>query len=279
MRRRSGLGILLVFCILTGMLLEPAEPVQAKKKLSDYSTKTYCWGLGQNTRHQKPAGSGPRGWKLKKYNAYYVGPHSKKDKVVYLSFDCGYEAGYTKRILNTLKKCKVKAIFFVTEAYIKETPKLVKRMKREGHLVGNHTCTHPQMSKLGVKRLKREILQCARTMKKLTGYEMDKFIRPPEGNFSMRSVKVAQSLGYATIFWSLAYYDYDTNRQPGKEYVINRFKTYYHNGMIPLIHAVSKSNTQALPTVIKYLKKKGFRYGTLDEIYPKEEEENIEEES
>ena len=261
------------------MFLEPAEQVQAKKKLSDYSTKTYCWGLGQNTRHQKPAGSGPRGWKLKKYNAYYVGPHSKKDKVVYLSFDCGYEAGYTKRILNTLKKCKVKAIFFVTEAYIKETPKLVKRMKREGHLVGNHTCTHPQMSKLGVKRLKREILQCARTMKKLTGYEMDKFIRPPEGNFSMRSVKVAQSLGYATIFWSLAYYDYDTNRQPGKEYVINRFKTYYHNGMIPLIHAVSKSNTQALPTVIKYLKKKGFRYGTLDEIYPKEEEENIEEES
>ncbi len=279
MRRQSGLGILLVLCILTGMLLEPAERVQAKKKLSDYSTKTYCWGLGQNTRHQKPAGSGPRGWKLKKYNAYYVGPHSKKDKVVYLSFDCGYEAGYTKRILNTLKKCKVKAIFFVTEAYIKETPKLVKRMKREGHLVGNHTCTHPQMSKLGVKRLKREILQCARTMKKLTGYEMDKFIRPPEGNFSMRSVKVAQSLGYATIFWSLAYYDYDTNRQPGKEYVINRFKTYYHNGMIPLIHAVSKSNTQALPTVIKYLKKKGFRYGTLDEIYPKEEEENIEEES
>lgn len=279
MRRRSGLGILLVFCILAGMFLEPAEQVQAKKKLSDYSTKNYCWGLGQNTRHQKPAGSGPRGWKLKKYNAYYVGPHSKKDKVVYLSFDCGYEAGYTKRILNTLKKCKVKAIFFVTEAYIKETPKLVKRMKREGHLVGNHTCTHPQMSKLGVKRLKREILQCARTMKKLTGYEMDKFIRPPEGNFSMRSVKVAQSLGYATIFWSLAYYDYDTNRQPGKEYVINRFKTYYHNGMIPLIHAVSKSNTQALPTVIKYLKKKGFRYGTLDEIYPKEEEENIEEES
>lgn len=279
MRRQSGLGILLVLCILTGMLLEPAERVQAKKKLSDYSTKTYCWGLGQNTRHQKPAGSGPRGWKLKKYNAYYVGPHSKKDKVVYLSFDCGYEAGYTKRILNTLKKCKVKAIFFVTEAYIKETPKLVKRMKREAHLVGNHTCTHPQMSKLGVKRLKREILQCARTMKKLTGYEMDKFIRPPEGNFSMRSVKVAQSLGYATIFWSLAYYDYDTNRQPGKEYVINRFKTYYHNGMIPLIHAVSKSNTQALPTVIKYLKKKGFRYGTLDEIYPKEEEENIEEES
>ncbi len=111
MRRRSGLGILLVLCILTGMLLEPAEQVQAKKKLSDYSTKTYCWGLGQNTRHQKPAGSGPRGWKLKKYNAYYVGPHSKKDKVVYLSFDCGYEAGYTKRILNTLKKCKVKAKF------------------------------------------------------------------------------------------------------------------------------------------------------------------------
>ena len=103
-------------------------------------------------------------------------------------------------------------------------------------------------------------------MKKKTGFKMDPFIRPPEGNFSMRSVKVAKSMGYSTIFWSLAYYDYDTANQPGKNFVIRKFKTYYHNGMIPLIHACSKSNTEALGEVLAFLKKKGFRFGTLDEF-------------
>jgi peptidoglycan-N-acetylmuramic acid deacetylase len=124
------------------MLLEPAEQVQAKKKLSDYSTRTYCWGLGQNTRHQKPAGSGPRGWKLKKYNAYYVGPHSKKDKVVYLSFDCGYEAGYTKRILNTLKKYKVKAIFFCHRGLYQRNTKTCEAHE-EGRPSGRKSYLHP----------------------------------------------------------------------------------------------------------------------------------------
>ena len=254
---------------LAMVMLFPAMPVKvdAKKKLHDYSTRSYNWGLSLNRNHTKPGGDGPRGWKLKKYDAYYVGKHSKKDKVIYLTFDCGYEAGYTKRILKTLKKNKVKAIFFVTAQYIKEKPKLVKRMKREGHLVGNHTANHPAMAKLSVGRIKREIRQCEKVMKRLTGYEIDKFIRPPMGNFSMRSVKVAQSMGYATIFWSLAYYDYDTNNQPGAQYVLDRFKKYYHNGMIPLVHAVSKSNTEALPAVIRFMKKKGYRFGTLDEFF------------
>lgn len=257
-------ALLLLACVF---LSQPEAKIYAKKKaLSSYSTKSYNWGLGLNTQHKKPGGSGPAGWKLKKDGAYYTGKCSKKNKVIYLSFDCGYEAGYTKKILDTLKKKKVKAIFFVTEDYIKSRPGLVKRMKREGHLVGNHTCHHPRMAGLSVKRIKQEIRGCEKTMKKLTGYKMDRFLRPPEGNFSIRSVKVAQSLGYATIFWSLAYYDYDTAHQPGKNYVINKFKKYYHNGMIPLIHTCSKSNTQALSEVIRFLKKKGFCFGTLDEF-------------
>ena len=178
----------------------------------------------------------------------------------------GYEAGYTKKILKTLKKHHAKAIFFVTKDYIMSSPGLVKKMKKEGHLVGNHTTHHPRMAKLSVKRIQREIKECEKAMKKKTGFKMDPFIRPPEGNFSMRSIKVAKSMGYSTIFWSLAYYDYDTANQPGKNFVIRKFKTYYHNGMIPLIHACSKSNTEALGEVLTFLKKKGFRFGTLDEF-------------
>ena len=130
---------------------------QAKRPLSSYSTSSYDWGLVQNLNHKKPNGTGPAGWKCKKDHAYYIGKCSKKNKVVYLSFDCGYEAGYTKKILKTLKKHHAKAIFFVTKDYIMSNPGLVKKMKKEGHLVGNHTTHHPRMAKLSVKRIQREI--------------------------------------------------------------------------------------------------------------------------
>ncbi len=140
---------------------------QAKRPLSSYSTQSYNWGLGQNLNHKKPNGTGPAGWKCKKDHAYYIGKCSKKNKVVYLSFDCGYEAGYTKKILKTLKKHHAKAIFFVTKDYIMSSPGLVKKMKKEGHLVGNHTTHHPRMAKLSVKRIQREIKECEKAMKRI----------------------------------------------------------------------------------------------------------------
>lgn len=264
-KKARGIVLFLCLAVLLGWLSDTIE-AEAKKPLFKYSTVSYDWGLHLNKNHKKPGGSGPVGWKLKKDAAYYVGKRSGKDPVVYLTFDCGYEAGYTKRILKTLKKNKVKALFFVTRPYIIENPGIVKQMKREGHLVGNHTSTHPRMAKLSVKRIRKEIRDCEKAMKKRTGYEMDPYLRPPEGNFSIRSVKVAQRMGYATIFWSLAYYDYDTAHQPGADYVVQKFRTYHHNGMIPLVHTCSKSNTQALGKVIKLLKKKGYRFGTLDEF-------------
>ena len=264
-RMQRWIVILLCFIIGTGHL---SEEVQAKKKkpLKDYSTTSYDWGLHLNKQHKKPGGSGPYGWKLKKDAAYYIGKHSRKDQVVYLTFDCGYEAGFTKKILDTLKKNDVKALFFVTKPYITQNPGIVKRMKKEGHLVGNHTSTHPRMAKLSVQRIQKEIQDCEKEMKKRTGYEMDRFLRPPEGNFSIRSVNTAQRMGYATIFWSLAYYDYDTANQPGAGYVLGKFRTYHHNGMIPLIHTCSRSNTEALGSVIRMLEKKGYRFGSLDEF-------------
>ncbi len=231
------------------------------KSYSGYSTKGYAWGLVQNYSHKTP--SGEMSIKdLKKFNAIYIGPHGKK-KVMYLTFDCGYENGHTKRILDTLKKQKIKALFFVTESYIKENRNLVKRMKKEGHYVGNHTCTHPDLSQKSAATIRREITNCAKTMKKLTGYTMDKFLRPPMGCFSKRSLAITKDLGYTTVLWSMALYDYDENNQPGKSYVVKYFNDRYHNGAIPLLHVISKSDTEALATVISNLKKKGFTFKQL----------------
>lgn len=259
----------ILLCILT--LCLPSHPcvVHAKTDYSQYSNQKCEFGLSLNRSHTKPSCDMARGVKkLSDYNAYYCDTKAanKKKKVVYLTFDCGYENGYTKTILKTLKQNRIKAIFFVTESYIKQNPKLVKQMKKEGHLVGNHTCTHPQLPNCSETKLRQEINQCARTMKKLTGYTMDKYCRPPEGCYSQRTLKMLQDMGYATIFWSLAYYDWDPNHQPGAEAVLHKFKTYYHPGMIPLIHVVSKSNAEALPNVIHFLKKKGYRFGELSDF-------------
>ena len=274
------LAVTLVISLGAGTSI--AKKTDAKKTVktdySKYSNTKTGFGLGLNKEHKKPGYSHAPGVKnLKDFYAYYCDEKAAKngDKVAYLTFDCGYENGYTKTILKTLKKNKVKAIFFVTEPYVKEHPELVKQMKKEGHLVGNHTCTHPQLPTRSVESIRKEVNQCAKTMKKLTGYEMDKYIRPPEGCYSARVLKVLSDMGYATIFWSLAYYDYDPAHQPGKTAVVNKFKTYYHPGLMPLIHIVSKSNAEALPEVISFLKSKKYRFGEVSDfaLRPGEKEE------
>jgi len=234
------------------------------KDYEQYSNAVVEWGVSMKSDHSKPGGTVPQGVSLRDYGAYYVG--NTKEKVMYLTFDCGYEAGYTKKILKILKKHDIKAIFFVTESYIKSNVKIVKQMKKQGHLVGNHTCTHPRLTSCSFKKLKREVKRCAKTMKELTGYTMDQFIRPPEGVYSVRALKILQDMGYKTILWSMAYYDYDTSKQPGKQYVIDKFQTYYHKGAIPLLHAVSKSNMEALDEVIQFMQSKKYRFASLDEL-------------
>ncbi|MCR5701679.1 MAG: polysaccharide deacetylase family protein [Lachnospiraceae bacterium] len=247
------------------------DSVSAKKKTdySKYSNTKSGFGLGLNKEHKKPSGTLASGVeKLSDYNAYYCDAKAakKNKKKIYLTFDCGYENGNTKTILKILKKNKVKAIFFVTEPYIKQNPKLVKRMKKEGHLVGNHTSTHPKLPTKSVSELKKEIRQCEKTMKKVTGYSMDKYVRPPEGCYSQRTLKVLQDMGYATMFWSLAWKDWEPSNQPGKSTVVNMFKTYHHPGMMPLIHVISKSDTEALPDIIKYMKGKGYKFGEVSDF-------------
>ncbi len=231
----------------------------------EYSNEKKAWWF-QRKKDHTPSGSGEE-FPIGDYSAYYLDKNARaEDKVIYLTFDCGYENGFTPAILDTLAEKGVKVMFFVTKDFIVKNPEYVKRMKEEGHLVGNHTVRHLSSPDLTPEELEAELLEVARVMEEQTGYSLDPFFRPPMGEYSERTLKVTQDMGYASIFWSIAYYDYDVNDQPGKEYVVDHFNTYHHNGSIVLMHNISESNTQALGEVVDLLKGEGYRFAALTEL-------------
>ena len=177
----------IICLILTcSLLCSGTQNTTAAKK--HYLAKSVDWGLGLNKNHATPGGTLPyNGFSLKKYNTIFTG--NTKKKYIYLTFDCGYENGHTKKILNILKEKNIKAIFFVTKPYIEGNAKLVKRMKKEGHLVGNHTSTHPRLGECNTDKIRSELKSVEKCMKKKTGYKLDKFVRPPEGNYSELALK------------------------------------------------------------------------------------------
>ncbi len=230
-----------------------------------YSNEKFSWWFRRNENH-KPSGSG-ESFPIEEYSAYYLDrTATEEDKVFYVTFDCGYENGFTLSILDTLKEKDVKAIFFVTKDFVVKNPEYVKRMKEEGHLVGNHTVRHLSSPTLTPEELAEELYGVAIAMEEKTGYSIDPFFRTPMGEYSERVLKVVQDMGYTSAFWSIAYYDYDVNNQPGKDYVVDHFNTYHHNGCIALIHNISESNTQALGDVLDLLREAGYRFGTLTEL-------------
>lgn len=225
------------------------------------NTMTYWW-FKRNDEHQIPEVQSEID--LTKYDAWYAKLDLKDgEKPVFLTFDCGYENGYTPGILDVLKKHKATAAFFVCKHFIEDQPALIKRMKEEGHVVGNHTSNHICMPESDERTIREEIADNSNYMKEATGYEMDPFFRPPKGEYSERTLQITKDMGYTTVFWSLAYPDYDVNNQPGADYVIERFKNYIHPGAIPLIHNISESNAQALDTVLTNLEKEGYTFQSL----------------
>lgn len=222
------------------------------------------WMPGTNKVHKTPVLNPKFKTLLDKYGGYFTGDSSSK--VIYLTFDEGYENGYTGQILDILKANDVKAAFFVTRPYIKSSPDLVKRMVQEGHIVGNHSSTHPSMPDVSDEKVIKELTDTANYFKEITGYDMPKFFRPPMGEWSERTLYLTNSLGYKTILWSMAHKDWDPNQQPGKEASYKFVDTYYHNGAILLLHAVSKSNTEALDSILKDLEGNGYRFAPLSEL-------------
>ena len=220
------------------------------------------WWFKRNENHEIPEVQNEID--LTKYDAWYAKTDiTDGEKPVFLTFDCGYENGYTPGILDVLKKHKAPAAFFVCKHFIEDQPDLIKRMKEEGHVVGNHTSNHICMPESDERTIREEIADNANYMKEATGYEMDSFFRPPKGEYSERTLQITKNMGYTTVFWSLAYPDYDVNNQPGADYVIERFDKYIHPGAIPLIHNISESNAQALDTVLTNLEKEGYSFQSL----------------
>lgn len=203
---------------------------------------------------------------LKKYSGYYLGDTSKK--VLYLTFDEGYENGYTGKILDILKQNNVKAAFFATTPYIRDNKDLIKRMVNEGHLVCNHSNKHPSMAQRAKTpdEFKEEFTITEDAYREATGKEMPKFFRPPMGKYSELSLFYTKNLGYKTVFWSFAYNDWNRDSQPLPESAKKKIADRTHNGAIILLHAVSRTNSEILDSVIKDWKHSGYILESLDKL-------------
>ena len=228
------------------------------------STEVTNWGLSFQQDGQRPVGNASPE-ELAEYDAYYCG--DEDEKVLYLTFDAGYENGYTPEILDVLKKEKVPAAFFVVGTYIEQNPELVKRMEEEGHIVGNHTMDHPDMSTImDEDAFRQQLEQVEKLYKEATGKNMKKFYRPPQGKFSFANLQMAQKMGYQTAFWSLAYVDWYVDQQPSREEALSKLLPRTHNGAVILLHSTSKTNAQVLQELITKWKEEGYQFKSLEDL-------------
>lgn len=233
---------------------------------SNLDNTKISWFFVPNDEHKAPTVNTDLKFNLNDYNAVYNGPTNKKSKTLYLTFDEGYENGYTPKILDVLKEKNEKAVFFVTSHYIKTNPDLVKRMADEGHIVGNHTMSHPSLPDRAndTNMFNNEFKDVENRYKKVTGKEMVKLFRPPMGQYSQKSLAMTKNLGYTSVFWSFAYHDWDPNEQPNNNDAIKKIMNHLHDGSILLLHAVSKTNTEILGDFIDKAKCEGYKFQLLD---------------
>lgn len=226
---------------------------------------TGSWGLSFQTEGEPPTGNASSE-ALREYNAVYLGDTTQK--VIYLTFDAGYENGCTAQILDVLKKHGVSAAFFLVGNYIEQNPELVKRMVAEGHTVGNHTYHHYDMSRIGdMDSFRRELEDLEQLYTATTGQTMQKFYRPPQGIYSEENLKMAQQLGYRTVFWSLAYVDWLNDKQPTSEQAFSKLIPRIHNGAVVLLHSTSKTNAAILDDLLTRWEELGYRFDTLNSLF------------
>lgn len=232
---------------------------------SNFKTKEYEWYYQPRNDNNPPEAPSETSDFVPKYSCYHLGDTSKK--VLYLTFDEGYENGYTGPILDVLKKHNVKAAFFVVKPYITSNEDLIKRMVDEGHLVCNHSSHHPSMPSIkDQKKFNKELSEVEESFEKITDKKIAKYFRPPMGKYSELSLYYTKTYGYKTIFWSFAYKDWLTKEQPTANYAKEKIMKKTHNGAIFLLHAVSKTNAEILDDVITEWKKNGYEIKSLNEL-------------
>ena len=255
MRKRDILLLISGVLALTAVILT---------QFTHNAIETGAWGLSFGNPGQPPTGPASAA-ALKEYDAVYVGDTGKK--VLYLTFDAGYENGYTEKILDALKKHNVPAAFFLVGNYIEKNADLVRRMVDEGHIVGNHTMHHPDMSRIGEADFEKELADLAALFRETTGKELPKFYRPPQGIYSKENLLTAKNLGYKTVFWSLAYADWNNDDQPTAEYAFNKLLGRTHNGAVILLHSTSKTNADILDELLTRWKTEGYTFEGIDKLF------------
>lgn len=263
-KRTSRKLITLALCVALGgsvyLFGNPYEQPTVTTAASD-------WGLSFQTEGAAPIGNATAA-ELAAYNAYYIGDTSQKK--IYLTFDAGFENGNTPAILDALKKHNATACFFLVGNYIETAPELVQRMVDEGHIVGNHTYTHPDMSKISdPAAFEKELKQLEESYESLTGQPLPKFYRPPQGKYSTENLQQAQALGYTSVFWSLAYVDWYTDNQPTAEQAFSKLLPRIHPGAIVLLHSTSSTNAAILDELLTKWEAEGYTFGSLTELQSK----------
>ena len=227
--------------------------------------ETGSWGLSFRQEGAAPIGNADAAH-LSRYDAAYLG--NTAEKVLYLTFDAGYENGATAKILDTLKAHQVPAAFFLVGNYIEKNGDLVRRMAQEGHIVANHTMHHPDMSKLSDKAaFAKELTDLENLYRETTGQEMPKYYRPPQGLYSEENLAMAKELGYKTVFWSLAYVDWNNDAQPTAQQAFGKLLPRTHDGAVVLLHSTSKTNAEILDELLTRWKDMGYRFGTVEELF------------
>lgn len=260
----AGAGVCALLAALFFLLPQREQAAAETAAGAQPAAAVSDWGLSFQTNGQPPAGNVSAD-ELRQWDAYYLGDTG--EKTIYLTFDAGYENGCTPAILDALKKHNAPACFFVVGNYIDTAPALVQRMVDEGHIVGNHTLHHPDMSAIASQEaFAAELDGLAEKFTALTGQPMQKFYRPPQGKFSEENLKQAQTLGYKTIFWSLAYVDWYTDNQPTEEQAFSKLVPRIHNGAIVLLHSTSETNARILDELLTRWEEQGYTFGRLDEL-------------
>ena len=224
-----------------------------------------AWGL--SFRHQGTPPSGPAtAEELSRYNAAYLGDTSQK--VLYLTFDAGYENGCTEKILDVLKKHNVPAAFFLVGNYMEKNADLVRRMVEEGHIVGNHTMHHHDMSKLEDRAaFEKELTDLEDLFRGITGKELPKYYRPPQGTYSQKNLQMAKEMGYHTVFWSLAYVDWKNDAQPTAAEAFEKLLPRTHNGAVILLHSTSETNAAILDELLTKWEDQGYVFASIDKLF------------
>lgn len=258
----------IIFLLLVSVFSLSLVQMNKENKVStntsnSVSNKKIGWGIKRNDKHDQPDCGSENRKILESNNGICLGNNEKK--YIYLTFDNGYEAGYTPQILETLKNNNVKATFFITAHYVNSQPDLVKQMIDEGHIVGNHTVNHKSMPDIDNETIKSELMNLHTSIYERFGYEM-KYMRPPKGEFSERTLQFTNTLGYKTVMWSFAYEDWDEGKQPDEEKAKSKILNNLHNGEIMLLHGNSKTNASILDDVIKETKDLGYEVKSLDEF-------------